>query len=314
MNNKQIELRFNPSKIESDNDGNLNVSGYVNKTDQPSNILGTTRKFIEKISKGAFKNALSKKERDIDFLAEHDSTKLLSSTRNQSLELTEDENGLFMKATIAPTSWGKDTYTLIKSGLYSNMSFGFKVLKDNWKKTGSGLYERTISELELFEVSVVKNPAYSSSTIAARGIDVIDEIDVPEEIRMEENNMDEQTLEQKLSAFEDAISAIGEGVNSILAIVGESRSAEDKDEKDKKEADEERDEDSAKEEETEDDKKSKDDSEDKDQKSKDDKKSSDETKDKPKDDEDKKKKEETRSQIPSIVELRSTLESLKQEA
>ncbi|HFJ9437078.1 TPA: phage major capsid protein [Bacillus albus] len=178
----KMELRVNQTNIEANEDGSMTVNGYVNKTEQFSEMLGRNEQFKEKISRGAFKRAIEK-AKEIHFLAEHDGEKILSSTRNSSLELSEDANGLYMSATVTPTSWGKDYYELIKSGILKNMSFGFRSIKDSWKKTTQGYFERTIHELELFEVSVVKDPAYSQSSISARGIDVVEDVEVPAEVK-----------------------------------------------------------------------------------------------------------------------------------
>jgi HK97 family phage prohead protease len=172
-----MELRLSPLSIEANDDGTMTVSGYVNKTDQWSNLLGRQDRFKEKIASGAFQRAIDKAD-EIHFLAEHDNSKILASTRNSSLELREDGQGLFMSATICPTSWGKDYYQLIKSGILQNMSFGFRAIKDAWKKV-DGYFERTVNELELFEVSVVRDPAYSQSTISARGIDLVEDVEIP---------------------------------------------------------------------------------------------------------------------------------------
>lgn len=182
---ENMELRFVDASFESIDDG-LRVSGYVNKTNQWSQTLGQRKKFVERILPGAFNRALNNGN-EIHFLAEHDNAKILSSTRNGSLTLREDDQGLFMEATIAPTSWGKDYHTLIKEGIIQNMSFGMAVLKDSWKKMNDGLYERSISDLALFEVSAVRNPAYVQSTIAARSIEVIEDVEIPEEIESNEN-------------------------------------------------------------------------------------------------------------------------------
>ncbi|PEA56342.1 phage major capsid protein [Bacillus pseudomycoides] len=178
----KMELRVNQTNIEANEDGSMTVNGYVNKTEQFSEMLGRNEKFKEKISRGAFKRAIGK-AKEIHFLAEHDSEKILASTRNASLQLSEDENGLYMSATITPTSWGKDYYELIKSGILKNMSFGFRSIKDSWKKNIQGYFERTINDLELFEVSVVRDPAYSQSSISARGIDVVEDIEIPTDVK-----------------------------------------------------------------------------------------------------------------------------------
>ncbi|MDY3372064.1 MAG: HK97 family phage prohead protease [Terrisporobacter othiniensis] len=179
---KNIELRMNSfNVIENDEDGKLIVSGYVNETGKQSHLLGSKKKFKETIQKGAFTRAL-KKGNDIHFLAEHDENKILASTRNNSLKLVEDEKGLLMTAEISDTSYGRDYHTLIKDGILRNMSFGFSVDKDKWRKLNDGTYTREVSDLTLYEVSVVTNPAYPQSTISARGLNVVEDIDIPQEV------------------------------------------------------------------------------------------------------------------------------------
>ncbi|MGY6209508.1 phage major capsid protein [Cytobacillus firmus] len=196
----EMELRVNSAQLTSNEDGSLKVSGYVNKTEQLSHVLGVTKRFKEKIAKGAFARAIKSAGRDIDFLSEHKADKILASTRNGSLNLREDEQGLYMEATITPTSWGKDAFELINSGIFRNMSFGFRTIKDSWKQIESNLYERTIDELELYEVSVVKDPAYAQSTIAARSIELIEEpeIHVQEEVEEEAREVPLDTREASL--------------------------------------------------------------------------------------------------------------------
>src|SRR4051812_11995528 len=101
---KQMELRTSNIEVRSNDDDSLTVSGYVNKTGQLSEVLGASKQFREKIAPGVFKRAIER-AKDIHFLAEHDNKKLLASTRNGSLNLQEDDKGLFMEARISPTTW-----------------------------------------------------------------------------------------------------------------------------------------------------------------------------------------------------------------
>lgn len=190
---EKLELRYVDAAFSSSGDG-LKVGGYVNKTNQWSQTLGQRKKFVERILPGAFNKALSSGN-EIHFLAEHDNAKILSSTRNDSLTLREDENGLYMEATISDTSWGRDYHTLIKDGIIQSMSFGMQVVKDSWKKLENGLYERSISDLALFEVSAVRNPAYVQSTIAARSIEVIEDVEIPNEVENQTENQAENREE-----------------------------------------------------------------------------------------------------------------------
>lgn len=215
MNN--IELRFVDFSVTTNNSNDLTVSGYVNEVGKYSHLLGVRKKFKERILPGTFTKALSQGH-DIHFLAEHDSNKILASTRNNSLKLTEDERGLFMEATISPTSYGKDYHTLIKDGILRNMSFGFNVLKDSWKKMNDGTYTRDISDLRLFEVSVVTNPAYPQSTISARGLNLVEEVEIPNEVDMEENNLEEKEVIQVEETVEEVVEQV-EAVEEVEQVV-----------------------------------------------------------------------------------------------
>ena len=82
MNN--IELRLNDFSLEQNESDEFVVSGYVNEVNKFSHLLGSRKKFKERIKPGAFERALGKGN-DIHFLAEHDSNKSLASTRNVSL-------------------------------------------------------------------------------------------------------------------------------------------------------------------------------------------------------------------------------------
>ncbi|KEZ47175.1 phage major capsid protein [Metabacillus indicus] len=191
-----MELRSNKVTLVADDQG-LFVRGYVNKPGQLSQLLGTTKKFKERIQPGAFQSAIESRSRPIDFLAEHKPEAVLASTRNESLVLREDSDGLYMEARISPTTYGKDYYTLISDGLIQSMSFGFRALKESWQHV-NGLAIRTIEQLELFEVSAVKEPAYLQSTISARNINLIEKIEVPtEDLHKEERGTNMQKIEKR---------------------------------------------------------------------------------------------------------------------
>lgn len=195
----KIELRIANLDFTSTNEHELTVEGVVNDGDW-SQTLGSRRKFKERIEKGAFKRAITRalaNNGKIDFLVEHDPERVLASTVNDSLTLWEDENkGLCIRAIICPTSWGKDTFQLIKSGIIKSMSFGFNVIEDSWSNTRSEVASRVVKDLNLIEVSAVRNPAYLSSMIAARGMDLVEDIPIPEENQ-------EQEIEKVLEAQQE---------------------------------------------------------------------------------------------------------------
>ena len=200
MENKKIEIRsldFEMSDVSSED--SLEVHGYI-ATNALSHILGKTdgKRWREIILPGTFAEALAKarmKEQDIDFLFEHDKDRILSSTANTSLLLEEDEVGLYMEAKISKTSWGKDLFVLIKDNIVRGLSFGMKVLREDWSRGPDGIPLRTITDIELYEISALKAPAYQNTLLEARGLEIA-EVEIPSEI--ETRNFGGSQMEENL--------------------------------------------------------------------------------------------------------------------
>jgi phage head maturation protease len=54
------------------------------------------------------------------------------------------------------------------------MSFGFRIMPDGeqWQRTADGMLLRTVTDLELFDVSAVTYPAYPSTEVSARCLEM----------------------------------------------------------------------------------------------------------------------------------------------
>lgn len=174
----KFEIRNMNIVMEAENE-DMMVNGIVNVPNQRSQMLMDRRgkTFYEEIEKGAFQNAIDEAD-EILFLADHNNKHILASTKNDTLQIEETDDGVYMVANIVDTSYGQDTYKLIKSGLISNMSFGFIALEDVWGRAEDGTPLRTVTKMMLKEVSSVKNPAYTQSSIDARGLE-LNEVEVP---------------------------------------------------------------------------------------------------------------------------------------
>ena len=93
----------------------------------------------------------------------------VARTRNGSLELRIDENGLYIKAYVINTQFGRDLYRMIEEGLVDQMSFAFSVTKEEWDNE---TYTRRIMEIDkLYDVSAVDQPFYVETSIFARSLD-----------------------------------------------------------------------------------------------------------------------------------------------
>jgi len=160
------EVRTNHIEMRAEGDGRT-FTGYASIFNQPSEPLP----FIEYVKPGAFKRSLQSRNRMM-LLWNHDTSNPLASTRNGSLQLTEDNVGLKVTATLPDTTLGRDITELVRTGVIDSMSFGFAVKKDSWSKDGSTRY---LEDVTLYEVSLVSTPAYSQTagTVSVRSGDGI---------------------------------------------------------------------------------------------------------------------------------------------
>lgn len=153
-------------RIELRNDSVI-LDGYVNAVQRYSKLIPSIKgKFKEQIEPGAFQRSLEKRT-NVDLLLNHDKNRKLGSIAEGNLELFEDNIGLRAICTVTDA----DVIEKAKNDKLKGWSFGFYSEKDNWEDTDEGYSKRTVSELDLFEVSIVddsKNPAYIATSIETR--------------------------------------------------------------------------------------------------------------------------------------------------
>src|SRR5574337_456443 len=159
--------------------GKLNTRDNTNETDEMK-ITGyfvvfnsETRLYesvYEEISDKAFENIdLS----DIRALADHDTAKILGRTKSQTWSLGVDEKGLFGEITINKNDTeAVNLYERVKRGDIDQCSFGFNILNEIMDQRADGSVKWTITEIELFEVSVVTFPAYADTAVEARSAQI----------------------------------------------------------------------------------------------------------------------------------------------
>lgn len=139
------------------------ISGYFVVFNSVSEIgPGMT----ESVAPGAFKNTLSG---DIRALVNHDSTLVLGRTKAHTLELREDERGLWGDITINPEDRdAMNLYERVKRGDVDQCSFGFDIVSEDTDYRDDGSIHWTIREVKLHEVSCCTFPAYQETNISAR--------------------------------------------------------------------------------------------------------------------------------------------------
>ena len=151
-------------QIEVRSDGSIEISGYVNAVDRYSKELYSERgKFIEKVKPETFNKALARAD-NIEMLLNHDVRCKLASTMSQTLELREDNIGLYAKAIIHD----KTVIQEAKDGNLKGWSFGFRALSDKWEEE-QPVARRTLEDIDLMEVSLLTiEPAYIATSVQVR--------------------------------------------------------------------------------------------------------------------------------------------------
>jgi HK97 family phage prohead protease len=142
-------------------DGTMRMAGYAAVFNEASLPLP----FIEKIAPGAFTKTLQETP-DVRLLTNHEGLPM-ARTKNGTMRLYEDETGLYFEAELANTQEARDLYTLVERGDVDQMSFAFRVIRQNWSKDRT---ERTLTEVSLADgdVSIVTYPAYPATSVEAR--------------------------------------------------------------------------------------------------------------------------------------------------
>lgn len=121
----------------------------------------------ESVAPGAFSRSLQ--GGDIRALINHDSTLVLGRTKAHTLELHEDERGLWGKITVNPNDRdAMNLYERVKRGDVDQCSFGFAIVKEETDFREDGSVHWTIQDVDLYEVSPCTFPAYEATSIAAR--------------------------------------------------------------------------------------------------------------------------------------------------
>ena len=138
------------------------IEGYAVVFESPA-----THGYTEIIDKNAFNGADMK---DVILRYNHDDSHLLlARTRNNSLQLTIEDKGLFIHAELIDTTSNRDIYKSIQAKLLDKMSFAFTVEADeNDYETDT---RRILQFDKIFDVSIVDVSFYDTTEVFARNLE-----------------------------------------------------------------------------------------------------------------------------------------------
>ncbi|THH38306.1 HK97 family phage prohead protease [Aliishimia ponticola] len=153
------------------------IEGYAS-------LFGSVDQGGDVVRKGAYTQslaALSREGRRVKMLWQHDPAQPIGVWD----EVREDAQGLWVKGRILETTQtGRETAALIKAGAIDGLSIGYRTVKAAKNDKG----QRLLTELELWEVSLVTFPMLPSARVAAKA----------------DNPADDAALREVAAAFRDA--------------------------------------------------------------------------------------------------------------
>lgn len=139
------------------------VEGYASVFNSRTNIDGW---YDEEIAPGAFTESLSQ-NKDVRCLFNHDWGCVLGRSSANTLTLEQDSKGLRFEVTLPNTTFANDLKESMSRGDINQCSFGFWVTGQEEDYSGDIPLIR-ITNVELWEVSIVPLPAYEDTEAALR--------------------------------------------------------------------------------------------------------------------------------------------------
>ncbi|SMX32172.1 HK97 family phage prohead protease [Octadecabacter ascidiaceicola] len=159
----------------------IEISGYASlfgKADQGGDVVETG-------AYAASLERLSGKGGRVKMLWQHDPAQPIGVWD----EVREDAAGLYVKGRILrDVEKGREAAALIEAGAIDGLSIGYRTVRATKNTTGG----RLLSELELWEVSLVTFPMLPDARVGAKGDNPVD-----------------QTMRELAGAFEDARAVLG---------------------------------------------------------------------------------------------------------
>lgn len=168
MSKEKYQIRTSMSEFTTRKDGDVpHITGYFAVFNKVYEVFkGCT----ESIAPGAFTDELHS---DVRALINHDTRLVIGRTIPGTLELREDEIGLWGDVAINPKdSEAMNCLARVERGDVSQCSIGFDIIDEGHEILENGTHHYTIRKVKLYEVSCCTFPAYEDTAISARKADI----------------------------------------------------------------------------------------------------------------------------------------------
>lgn len=141
---------------------NIKAQGEDGTFEGYGSVFGVKDSYSEIVAAGAFTDSLAEHRSKGTFPAllwQHDPSQPIGVYT----EMREDAKGLFVKGQLLlDVAKGKEAHALLKAGALNGLSIGFMPVKSSYDEEN---HERTLTEVDLWEVSLVTFPANDKSRV-----------------------------------------------------------------------------------------------------------------------------------------------------
>jgi HK97 family phage prohead protease len=164
---KVLERKFTFAAVEmriSADADSKKIGGYAAVYDKESKPLGG---FREIVGRSAFNKSAAEAWPGVICRFNHQSEMLLGTTDSRTLTLNRDEFGLIYE--VDPPVNLPLVREWVQRGDVRKSSFAFRTIQDDWATDDGGYPLRTLTEVQLVDVAPVVDPAYTATTVGARG-------------------------------------------------------------------------------------------------------------------------------------------------
>lgn len=165
MKIRPVERRYISGEVELRQHGSeTTIEGHAAVFDKLSQNLGG---FVERVMPGAFTKTLQ--EADVRALFNHDENLVLGRNKAGTLELSEDDTGLYYRVRPPDTNYANDLVQLLKRGDVSHSSFSFIAIEEEWGFSEQDFPRRDLLQVHLVDVSPVTYAAYLDTDAGTGG-------------------------------------------------------------------------------------------------------------------------------------------------
>lgn len=186
---RDVEFRAKTASEPDEQSDGRTLDGYAAVFDQDTEINSIEGRFIERMSKGAFRKTLRENKGRIQMQWDHGMDFRVGTVPIGSYDtLEEDDHGLHVVGRIFDNDVAEPIRQAIEAGAVQGMSFKFRVVRDEWRDAKGKLIKpdelldllwgqqgergpirRTVKEVQLMEAGPVSTPAYGGTSVGVRG-------------------------------------------------------------------------------------------------------------------------------------------------